>query len=69
MAERRVQQSFKGMPEEQIREFAIYGTSDDILKQIGELEDVGLQYLIVDLEPYREIEALEIFADKIIKHQ
>jgi F420-dependent oxidoreductase-like protein len=67
MAKRRVQEAFIGMPEAQLREFAIYGTPDDVLKQIGELEEVGIQYLIVDLEPQREIEALEIFAHNIIK--
>ena len=55
------------MPEAQLREFAIYGTPDDVLKQIKEFEDVGIQYLIVDLEPQREIEAIEVFADEIIK--
>jgi hypothetical protein len=55
------------MPEEQIREFAIYGTSEDVLKQIELLEQVGIQYLIVDLEPSRELVALDVFANKIIK--
>lgn len=67
MAKKKVQQAFIGMPEAQLREFAIYGTSDDVLKQIKEFEDVGIQYLIVDLEPQREIEAVEVFADEIIK--
>ena len=67
MAKKKVQQAFIGMPEAQLREFAIYGTPDDTLKQIKEFEDVGIQYLIVDLEPQREIEAVEVFADEIIK--
>ena len=67
MAKKKVQQAFIGMPEAQLREFAIYGTPDDVLKQINEFEDVGIQYLIVDLEPQREIEAVEVFADEIIK--
>lgn len=67
MAKKKVQQAFIGMPEAQLREFAIYGTPDDVLKQIKEFEDVGIQYLIVDLEPQREIEAIEVFADEIIK--
>ena len=66
-AKKRVQQVTKGMPEEQIREFAIYGTSEDVLNQIEVLEEVGIQYLIVDLEPSRELEELEQFADNIIK--
>jgi F420-dependent oxidoreductase-like protein len=66
-AKKKVQQAFIGMPEAQLREFAIYGTPEDVLKQIKEFEDVGIQYLIVDLEPQREIEAVEVFADEIIK--
>jgi hypothetical protein len=69
IARKRAQQFYKGIPEQQIRdrEFAIYGTREDVLRQIELLEDVGIQYLIVNLEPYRELEALEIFADNIMK--
>jgi len=66
MVGKRIQQITKGMPKERVEEFII-GTPDDVLKQIELLEDVGIQYLIVDLEPYRELEALEIFGDSIIK--
>jgi hypothetical protein len=31
------------------------------------LEEAGIQYLIVDLEPYRELEALKIFGNTIVK--
>lgn len=64
---KRVQQISKGIPEDQIKEFAMYGTPDDILRQIELFEDIGVQYLIVDLEPFRELEALELFADTVIK--
>jgi F420-dependent oxidoreductase-like protein len=67
VAENKIKQNFIGMPEEQIREFAIYGTPEDVLKQIELLEQVDIQYLIVDLEPSRELEALDVFANKIIK--
>lgn len=63
--EKKIKQIFKGMPEEQIREFAIYGMPEDILKQIDLLEQVDIQYLIVDLEPSRELEALDVFANKL----
>jgi hypothetical protein len=49
MIEKRVQQISKGIPEEVVRELVIYGTPDDILKQIELLEEVSVQYLIVDL--------------------
>ncbi|MGB7952532.1 MAG: LLM class F420-dependent oxidoreductase [Candidatus Nitrosopolaris sp.] len=67
MARKRLQQISKGIPEEQINEFAIYGTPEDVLRQKESLEDAGIQYLIVDLDPRREIEALDIFANNIIK--
>jgi hypothetical protein len=44
----------------------IFGTPEDVSRQIEILEQVGIQYLIVDLEPYRELEALDIFANKVI---
>src|SRR5918911_3029528 len=50
MAKKRVQQTFKGMPEEQVNEFAIYGTPEDISRHIELLEQIGIEYLIVDLE-------------------
>ncbi|MGE5822456.1 MAG: TIGR03560 family F420-dependent LLM class oxidoreductase [Nitrososphaerota archaeon] len=66
-AEKKIEQIFKGMPEEQIREFALYGTPEDVLRQIELFEQVDIQYLIVDLDPTRELEALDVFANKIIK--
>jgi F420-dependent oxidoreductase-like protein len=66
-AKKRVQHAFMGMPEAQLREFAIYGTPEEVLKQIKEFEDIGIQYLIVDLEPQREIEALEVFSHEVMK--
>ncbi len=67
MVEKRIRQISKVIPEDQVRDFVIYGTPEEVLKQIELLEDVGMQYLIVDLEPYRELEALEIFADSVMK--
>lgn len=65
--EKRVKQISKAIPEEQLREFITYGTPEEVLKQIELLQEAGIQYLIVDLEPYREHEALEIFADGVMK--
>ena len=67
MAKSRIQQTFKGIPEEQINEFVIYGTPEDVSRHIELLEQVGIQYLIVDLEPSRELQALDTFANKVIK--
>ena len=67
-AEKRVlQQISKVMPKDQIKEFVIYGTPEDVLKEIEILEEAGIQYFIADLEPDKELEALQTFADSIIK--
>jgi alkanesulfonate monooxygenase SsuD/methylene tetrahydromethanopterin reductase-like flavin-dependent oxidoreductase (luciferase family) len=49
IARKSAQQFYKGIPEQQIRdrEFAIYGTPEDVLRQIELLEEAGIQYLIV----------------------
>src|ERR671921_604330 len=69
IARKRAQQFYKGIPEQQIRdrEFAIYGTREDVSRQIELLEEAGIQYLILHFEPSRELEALDIFSDNIIK--
>jgi F420-dependent oxidoreductase-like protein len=67
IAKKRIEQASKAMPEGQIREFAIYGTPDDVLRETEFFEEVGIQYFVVALEPSRELEALEIFANNIIK--
>lgn len=67
VAERKTKQMFKGMPEDQIKEFVTFGTPEDVLGQIDLFEQIGIQYLIVDLEPSRELEALDVFANKIMK--
>jgi F420-dependent oxidoreductase-like protein len=66
MVKNRIRETFRGIPEEQIKEFVIYGTLEDVSRQIQVLEEVGIQYLIVDLEPSREVEALDTFANKVI---
>ena len=55
------------MPQEQVNEFVIYGTPEDVLRQIELLEEAGIQYLIIDLDPSKELEALEMFANEIMK--
>src|ERR671910_76125 len=66
MAKNRVRKTFGGIPEEQIKEFVIYGTPEDVSRQIETFEQVGIQYLTVNLEPYGELEALNTFANKVV---
>src|SRR5215213_10332987 len=69
LARKRTQQFYKGIPEQQIRdrEFATYGTAKDVSRQIELLEEAGIQYLIMHFEPSRELEALDTFANNILK--
>lgn len=69
VARKRAQQFYIGIPEQQIRdrEFAIYGTAEDVSRQIELLEEAGIQYLMVHLELSRELEACDTFANNILK--
>jgi F420-dependent oxidoreductase-like protein len=64
---KRVNLILKGMSEQQIKEYIIYGTADSVLQQIELLEKVGIQYFIVNLEPSRQFDELESFAMNIIE--
>ena len=66
-AKERVSRIFKGMSEQQISEYVIYGTADSVEKQIEMLEEIGIQYFIVNLEFSRELEELESFAKNVIE--
>ena len=68
LARKRLQQIVK-MPEDQINQFAIYGTPEDVLRQKELFEEAGIQYLIVVLDPSKELEALNNFAEIIKKPQ
>ena len=50
LARKRLQQILK-VPEEQVDEFAIYGSPEDVLRQKELFEEAGIQYLIVNLDP------------------
>jgi hypothetical protein len=69
--EKKVQQILKVIPDEQARELTAEGviqsTPEDVLKQMELLEEVGIQYYILNAEPNRDLEALEIFGNSIVK--
>ena len=66
IAKKRVQQITR-MPEEQLENLQYMEHQKIVSRQIKLLEEVGIQYLIVDLDPSRELEALVIFVNNIIK--
>lgn len=64
LVEKRVNERFRGASEEVKREFAIYGTLEQIINQIQLFRDAGIDQLIVNFEPGREIESLNLFETK-----
>jgi F420-dependent oxidoreductase-like protein len=67
LVKKRVNESFIGISEETRREFAIYGTPEQIIDQIELFKEAGIDYLIVNFEPQRESESLELFANKVMR--
>ena len=63
----KVTAAIKNLPEERRREYAIYGTPEEVRKQIEAFREVGLEYLIVNLEPDGELQALDLFASEVVK--
>ena len=63
----KVTEAIRGLPEDRRREYAIYGTPEEVRKQIEAFRDVGIEYLIVNLEPDKELQALDLFANEVVK--
>jgi F420-dependent oxidoreductase-like protein len=63
----KVTEAIKGLPEDRRQEYAIYGTPEEVRGHIEAFRDAGIEYLIVNLEPDRELEALELFANEVVK--
>jgi hypothetical protein len=57
----KVVQETNEMSKEVKKAQTIYGTSEEVLKQVSLHEEAGIQYFIVNLEPSRELDALELF--------
>jgi F420-dependent oxidoreductase-like protein len=66
-ARKRVEERFKGAPEQMVKEFAIYGNPEDVRHQVEAFRDVGIEYLILSFEPQRELETMNLFADEVVR--
>lgn len=66
-ARKRVEERFKGAPEQRVKEFVIYGNPEDVRRQVEAFRDVGIEYLILSFEPQRELEAMNLFADEVVR--
>jgi F420-dependent oxidoreductase-like protein len=63
----KVTEAIKAMPEDRRREYVIYGTPEEVRKQVEAFRDAGIEYLIVNLEPDNELHALDLFASEVVK--
>lgn len=66
-ARKRVEERFKGAPEQSMKEFVIYGNPEDVRRQVEAFRDVGIEYLILSFEPQRELEAMNLFANEVVR--
>jgi len=62
----KVAEAIKTLPEDRRREYAIYGTPEEVRRQVEAFRDAGIEYLIVNLEPDSELRALELFANEVV---
>jgi alkanesulfonate monooxygenase SsuD/methylene tetrahydromethanopterin reductase-like flavin-dependent oxidoreductase (luciferase family) len=62
----KVTEAIKSTPEDR-RENAIYGTPEEVRRQLEAFRDAGIEYVIVNLEANRELQALELFANEVAK--
>ena len=63
----RVAKAMKNVPEERVREMLTIGTPEEVKRQVESFRDAGIEYLIVNLEPQRELEALELFGREVVQ--
>lgn len=62
----RVAEVIKNVPEERRREAVMFGTPEEVRRQVEAFRDAGIEYLIVNLEPRREFRSLELFAGEVM---
>lgn len=63
----KVAEAIKSMPEDTRREYAIYGRPEEVMRQVEAFREVGIEYLIVNLEPETELEALDLFGNEVVR--
>ena len=64
--EARVAEAFKDVPQEMRKEWATYGTPEELHRQIEVFRELGVDYFISNLETDHELEDLELFGKEII---
>jgi F420-dependent oxidoreductase-like protein len=65
--QRRIAERFKDFPENMRSEMITYGRPDDVHRQIEAFREAGIEYFITNFEPERELEALDLFGNTVVK--
>jgi F420-dependent oxidoreductase-like protein len=63
----KVMNAIRGLPDERRREYAMYGTPEGVRRQVEAFRDAGIDFLIVNLEPDRELQTLDLFANEVVR--
>ena len=66
--EQRIAARYKGVPEQMLREMAIYGSPGEVQKQLESFRDAGVQLFIMSFEADRQLEELKLFGGEVAKH-
>jgi F420-dependent oxidoreductase-like protein len=65
--QRRIAERFKDFPENMRSEMITYGRPDDVHRQIDAFREAGIEHLITNFEPERELEALDLLGNTVVK--
>ena len=68
LLEQTVAKRFGNVPEQSRKEMVTFGQPEEVRREIEIFRDVGIDYFICNLEPDRELEAIRLFADEIVRN-
>jgi alkanesulfonate monooxygenase SsuD/methylene tetrahydromethanopterin reductase-like flavin-dependent oxidoreductase (luciferase family) len=60
-------QATQGVPEERVREFLLFGTPEEVHRQLEDFRDAGIDYFIIGTDPQHELEYVDLFGREIAK--
>ena len=55
-----------GVTDAQYGEMVIYGTPKQVVEKVQELDNAGVQYLVLNMNYGNEEEALKLFSEKVM---
>ena len=66
--EETVAKRFGNVPERTRNEMVTFGQPEDVRQQIEAFRDAGIDYFICNFEPDRELQAIRLFADEVVRN-